>query len=313
MTSYNVRWQIEGQGWNEQRVITNRFDSITSTAGVVYNYQVCSCHGDRCSRYSEIVTAVSNRDTAPPPTNIRTVSLDGAFLLEWSPPEDSRKWNITQYELSFRNADDITYTAVGSRGLSEKITGFFGLPKGSIWIARMATWTDPEGAGLYEYARPVLIGGGKPEPPQNLKAKHTSRTSALLTWNVTANAAGYQVFWRNLNGKFITDGIIGVQPQKQFQGLVHGRGEYEFCVNAVNGEAESQPTCVIPGTSSVGQYPVDWMRSLSMYSTVWFCALLLVAIFLAMSRRDREEPPAALGGIRLARDRKPKFFKVSSR
>lgn len=321
MTSYKVRWKIEGEAWTEQRVTTNRLDSVTSTSGIVYYYQVCSCHGDRCSRYSEVVKAASNRDTASAPKNIKTVSLDGAFRMDWSLPDDSSRWNITEYELSFRNVEDPEYTSIGSRRFSEKITGFFGLPKGSIWMVRMATWTYPEGAGLYEYARPVMVGGKKPEQPQNLKARFNSPTSALLTWNVTAEAAGYMVYWRTINGRFQTDGavVMGL-PQKQLKDLVHGRGEYEFCVSAVSGEAESRSMCVIPGTSSVGQYPVDWLRSLSMYSTVWFCALLLVAVFLAMTRRDSlgmsrkdREPPATLEGIELAEDRKPRFFNVFKR
>lgn len=312
MTSYKVKWRSEGQNWTEQHVTTNRMDSITSTPGIVFQYQVRACHGERCSRYSEVVTGTSNRDTAPPPTNIGIESLAGAFRINWSPPEDSHRWNITQYEISLRNAAESTFTAVGSRRQSEKITGFLGLPKGSIWFVRMATWTDPEGAGFYEYARPVMVGGEKPESPSNLKARYTSHTSALLTWNVSANAAGYQVYWRDINGRFMTDGVIGLEPRKQLQNLAHGRGEYEFCVSSVNGEVESKPACLTPGASSIDRYPADWLRLLPMYSTVWFCTLLLVAVLLTRSRKNREPPPI-LGGIELAEDRISKIFGAFAR
>lgn len=229
--------------------------------------------------------------------------------MDWSPPEHSSGWNITEYELSFRNVVDTSYVSVGSRRFSEKITGFFGLPAGSIWIVRMATWTYPEGGGLYKYARPVLVGGGQPEQPQALRAKYTSHTAAYLTWSATANAAGYLIYSRDIrgNGTFETDGIPSIgPPHKQVENLLEGRGMYEFCVSAVNGEVESAKSdCVAPGMSSIGQYPVDYLRSLSMYTTVWFCALLMIAVFLAMSRR-RREPPGILEGIELAEDQKPK-------
>lgn len=313
MTSYMVKWKTEGQKeWTEQPVTTNRMDSITATSGIKYQYQVCSCHGDRCSRYSKVVEAVSDRNTALPPTSIRTVSLDGAFTMDWSPPEGSNNWNITEYELSFRNMDQNSYTSVGSKRFSEKITGFFGLPAGSIWTIRMATWTYPEGGGLYEYARPVLVGGGKPTRPHNLHARFTSHTSAQLTWNASVNAAGYLVYTRSArdryNGTFETDGIVRMgEPRTDMINLVLGRGQYEFCVSAVNGETESAKSeCVAPGMSNVDRYPRDWLRSLSMYSTVWFCALLMVAVFLATSqRRRRKEPLGILEGIELAEDQKP--------
>jgi hypothetical protein len=182
---------------------------------------------------------------------------------------------------------------------------------GSIWFIRMATWTHPEGAGLYENARPVLVGGGKPAQPQALRARYKSSTSAYLAWNASANAAGYLVYSRRIhdrtNNAFETDGNVTVAvPHKLVENLVLGRGEYEFCVSAVNGEAESQKSeCVIPGMANIGVYPADWMRSMSIYSTVWFCALLMVAVFIAASRRTREAP-GILEGIEFAEDQKQK-------
>jgi hypothetical protein len=132
MTSYKVKWRrkAEDEEWTEQPVTTNRLDSITASSGITFQYQVSSCHGGQCSRYSEIVEAVSARDTAPPPASIRTTSLENAFQMDWSLPANSSSWNITEYELSFRSTEQSGYTSIGSRRFSEKITGFFGLPKG---------------------------------------------------------------------------------------------------------------------------------------------------------------------------------------
>lgn len=315
MTSYKVKWRTGGSQWTEEYVTMNRFDTITETPGIPYQYKVCACHGNRCSRYSEVVEAISDRHTAPPPTKLHTVSMDSQFVISWSPPENSDKWNITMYEISLRNMAETSWSEVGSRRFSEKITGFFGLPKGSIWTARMATWTYPEGKGLYTYARPIMEGGGKPEQPQNVQAKYISQNAALLTWNASANAAGYLVYYRSFGehgrGPFMTDGnvVMGL-PQTRLQNLVLGRGEYEFCVSALNGDLESKTQCIAPGKSSIGQYPVDWLGSLSMNSTIWFCALLLVAVFLAMARRKRELP-ALFERSGLAEDQKVRGVRVS--
>lgn len=308
MTSYKIKWRLKGGFWNEQIVEMPRLDTITETPGISYEYKVRACHGARCSRFSEVVEAMSDRYTAPPPKDFKMVSLDSAFQVSWSPPDDISKWNLTMYEISLRNMKEESWNSVGSRRLTEKITGFFGLPKGSIWSVRMATWTYPEGKGLYAYARPIMEGGGKPEQPQNLQARFTTPTSAHLTWNVSANAAAYSVYFRSSGehgkGRFMATGDIVMarqlptmdgagyyaQPETTIHNLDLGRGEYEFCVSALNGNDESKTQCVIPGQSSIGRYPVDFLGSLSMNSTIWFCALLLVAVFLAMARRKRELP-----------------------
>ena len=98
-TEFNVRHRPEGVlEWTTYPAKMNRTDTVLPKAGLQYEYQVQSCFGDRCGDWTEeSAIAVSGRDTAPPPTNIKTRPTKLGFIVEWSPPQTD--WNITSYEI----------------------------------------------------------------------------------------------------------------------------------------------------------------------------------------------------------------------
>ncbi|KAF2207741.1 carbohydrate esterase family 3 protein, partial [Cercospora zeae-maydis SCOH1-5] len=195
---FNVRRRSGDEGWTvEYGVGMNRTDTILPRAGIQYEYQVRSCLGLRCSKWSsESVTAISDRRTSPPPENVRTTPTPLGFEVEWSPPEDANSWNITQYDVLFINRllTDVQ-VHVGTRNHSAILEG---LPSGPFSIVGhildvgVSVWTDPEGGGLPTFGRQVRPGTTRtPRAPSRLRSKTVNGTAVRLTWEWNKDSAGF--------------------------------------------------------------------------------------------------------------------------
>lgn len=237
---YEVADRIKGHDkWGSIRAQANRVDTTMTSAGVTWEYKIRSYYGYDYGEWSGVISAVSRKETAPPPNVTKVQATADGFDIEWETPKGD--WNIRQYEVIwFDNDKPGSFPgATGVRGNSASIKD---LDKGHRFSPIMTTWTDPEGGSLWGGARPFVVGSGDPTPPGGLKVKFTDFTSVQLSWEGSEGAAGYLVYKRNVTdpcSKLETDGDVVRETEKNIGRLTHP-WELEFCVAAVNGTIESE-------------------------------------------------------------------------
>ena len=160
---------------------------------------------------------------------------------------------VDRYEIITWDKDTpgafLNSTAV--RGKSVHIDG---LKPGHHYLVAVATW-NAAGGGMPGVARPVTDGAGTPPAPTDLKVTSTDATTVQLSWNGSVWAAGYRVWVRNVDDStgskhdgsgFKADEYITSETSRGIAFLFPGAWNYEFCVTAINGEAESgKSNCVI--------------------------------------------------------------------
>lgn len=244
---YTVRSRVVGQDWTESSVGVNRFDTTLTFDGWQWEYQVRTNNAsDGQSDWSPVVTAVAHPTTAPPPTGIVTHATATGMDVAWGAPTGPYTDTIDRYEIIIWDKDIpgswITGTSV--KGLSVHIDGLDIGHRYQVWVK---TW-NAGGGGLPGGARPVRIGSGTPEVPTGLDVTSIDGTTVQLNWNASRGAAGYRIWVRNIN-----DGSVSTADENVTMDTSHGVAylfpgvwNYEFCVTATNGAAESgKSNCVV--------------------------------------------------------------------
>ncbi|MEE1752696.1 fibronectin type III domain-containing protein [Streptomyces sp. SP18CS02] len=243
---YTVRSRLVGVAqWSEIPVATNRFDTTWTADGLRWEYQVRTDHGgDGRSAWSPTVSAVSHPRTAAPPERIVTRATATGVRVSWQPAKGPYTDNIDRYEIITWDKDIpgafINSTAV--RGTSVHIDG---LKPGHRHLVAVVTWNDV-GGGLPGGARPVTVGAGTPATPTDLTIASVDPATVQLNWKVSKGAAGYRVWVRNnyRGGGFTADEYISDTPDRASPSCSPATN-YDFCVTAVNGSAESgRSNCV---------------------------------------------------------------------
>jgi lysophospholipase L1-like esterase len=245
---YTVRSRLVGlPTWNESHASANRFDTTWTTDGQQWEYQIRTDNGDQLkSGWSGTVTATAHPQTSPPPVGIVTHATATGIDVVWGRPTGAHTDTIDRYQVITLDKDTpgawIGGTAV--KGLSAHVDGL--LP-GHHYIVAVATW-NTAGGGMPGLARPVTIGAGTPPAPTGLQVTSTDPTTVQLTWNGSSQAAGYRIWVRNINNgsqSAADETVIDSSPYG-IAYLYPGTWNYEFCVTAVNGAAESgKSNCVV--------------------------------------------------------------------
>ncbi|PPJ57770.1 hypothetical protein CBER1_00235 [Cercospora berteroae] len=287
---YESGWREQGTTeWMVLKQPRNRTDLILSESGLRYEFRLRACYGLECtSEWSDVFTATSNRATAPPPEAIRTVAIDTGFDVSWSSPVDAKRWNITQYEIGFGVPGALFYNSTGSLGSKGSFTG---LIVGGIYTIRAATWTDPEGGGLYAYGRPILVGGGVPHTPSSLNLMAVNDTSIRATWQASQGAAGYVLALHKPGGRSSSigkDSIIAYGPLQDLSVPSLLRNQIEVCAMAVNGVLESESTCALIGQPGFEMYSDENGRSL-LYPGTLFAAVFMFTTYMLWRRVRRRK------------------------
>ncbi|MFF9645785.1 GDSL-type esterase/lipase family protein [Kitasatospora aureofaciens] len=263
---YTVRHRIKGSGtWNETPVKAARFDTTWTLDGWEWEYQVRTDNGeDGKSEWSHTVGGVAHPKTAAAPKGIVTRATATGVDVSWDAATGPYTDTIDRYEIITWDRDTpgafLNSTAV--RGNSARIDG---LREGHHYLVAVATW-NAAGGGMPGVARSVTVGAGTPPAPTGLKVISTDATTVQLSWNGSVWAAGYRVWIRNVNDDsgskhdgsgFKADEYITNETSRGIAYLVPGVWNYEFCVTAINGEAESSKSnCVIaPKPSATAQTP----------------------------------------------------------
>ncbi len=245
---YTVRSRQKGAAtWGESRVGANRHDTAWTVDGQEWEYQVRTENGDDVrSEWSAIVGAVARPQTARGPSEIVTRATATGVDVTWSEPTGDHTSTIDRYQIITLDKDTpgawIGGTAV--KGTSAHIDG---LVPGHRYSIAVATW-NAAGGGIPAGARPVMVGAGTPPPPTGLRVTSTDATTVQLSWNGASGAAGYRVWVRNTNngGPSTADENVVDATSHGVAYLFPGAWNYEFCVTAVNGAAESdRSNCVV--------------------------------------------------------------------
>lgn len=245
---YTVRHRIKGSGtWNETPVRAPRFDTTWTLDGWEWEYQVRTDNADDGkSGWSGTFSATAHPKTAPAPKKIVTRAAATGVDVSWDAPTGPYTDSIDRYEIITWDRDTpgafINSTAV--RGTSAHIDG---LIPGHHYLVAVVTW-NAAGGGMPGVARSVTVGAGTPPAPGDLKVTSTDPTTVQLTWAGSRQAAGYRVWVRNINSDSPSkaDEYVTNETSRGIAYLFPGVWNYEFCVTAVNGEAESgKSNCVI--------------------------------------------------------------------
>ncbi|MFI2241193.1 fibronectin type III domain-containing protein [Streptomyces chrestomyceticus] len=245
---YTVRHRIKGSGtWNETPVRAARFDTTWTRDGWEWEYQVRTDNaGDGKSGWSETLSDTAHPKTAAAPTGIVTRATATGVDVSWGAPTGPYTDTIDRYEIITWDRDTpgafLNSTAV--RGRSAHIDG---LEPGHHYLVAVVTW-NAAGGGMPGVARSVTVGAGTPPAPTGLKVTSTDATTVQLSWAGSGQAAGYRVWIRNVNdgSPSKADEYVTNETSRGIAYLVPGVWNYEFCVTAINGEAESgKSNCVV--------------------------------------------------------------------
>ncbi|MFF5922700.1 fibronectin type III domain-containing protein [Streptomyces flavochromogenes] len=266
---YTVRYRLAGAAdWNQTHVSTNRYDTTWTEDGWTWEYQVNTDNGtDGVSVWSGTVSATAHPATAAPPTNVSTRPASDGLDVYWDAPTGPHTDSIDRYEIITWDKDVpgsyINSTAV--KGVSAQIDG---LVPGHHYLVAVVTWNEA-GGGMPVVARSVTVGAGVPPIPADVKIQSLDATTVRLTWQGSAQAAGYRVWVRNATegGPFTADRSTTDTTSHEVAFLFPGNWNFEFCVSAFNGALESHRSgCVRvplppPSAGLAGRSSADVGRS----------------------------------------------------
>ncbi|MEE1782149.1 fibronectin type III domain-containing protein [Streptomyces sp. SP17BM10] len=245
---YTVRHRIKGSStWTETPVRAARFDTTWTLDGWEWEYQVRTDNADDGkSGWSETLSATAHPKTAAAPTGIVTRATATGVDVSWDAPTGPYTDTIDRYEIITWDRDT-PGAFTNSTAVKGKSVHIDGLNPGHHYLVAVATW-NAAGGGMPGVARSVTVGAGTPPAPSGLEVTSTDATTVQLTWAGSSQAAGYRVWIRNINdgSPSKADEYVTNEAGRGIAYLVPGVWNYEFCVTAINGEAESSKSnCVI--------------------------------------------------------------------
>jgi hypothetical protein len=214
----------------------------------VWEYQVRTCSDSACTGWSSIVSAKAVVETAPGPSNIRTLTwgTDGIeFTWDAVQGYDVDRYAVYVWDQSEPGA---WLSSWGTRGTNYVVRG---LTPGHTYATWVATYTNTHGriaGGLPAAGRYVRVNGRAPPAPSVIKATNEAPTTVNLHWPAVPDAAGYAIYMRShLDNKPLV--LAGTTSETHYGTafLFPGTWNYEFCLASYNGNMETAPTaCVTP-------------------------------------------------------------------
>jgi len=241
---YTVRHRPAGtSAWTELHVSGNRYDNTWVADGQQWEAQVRTDNGDGASAWSAVVGATVHPQTATGPSTVVTHATATGVDVSWTAPTGKYTSTIERYGVLTYDQDTpgAWLNDVGVKGTSAHIDG---LTPGHRYAVAVEAW-NAAGGGLPGGAPAVIIGGGTPPAPSGLRVTSVDPTTVQLAWSGSAQAAGYRVSVRNINDSTVSYEISS-GPSHGIAFLFPGVWNYEFCVTAFNGDAQSgRSNCVI--------------------------------------------------------------------
>ncbi|EFE38232.1 hypothetical protein TRV_07103 [Trichophyton verrucosum HKI 0517] len=266
--SYDVESRISGvTQFSAGSVPANRWDAHWTQDGWVYDVRVRASAGDTIkSDWTAVLSAKSTPKTAPAPVNVLVGATSTGFDVSWDPPTGPYTDSITQYEILYWDKDEECAFITSASFLSSPAR-IKDLVPGHRYLVAPITW-NAAGGGFPKIVNSVMVGRGTPPPPSSLEIYANDPTTIELTWAASPNAAGYRLWSRNVNkpGSIsqAQNNTVEMTCSDQYL-LFPGTWNYEWCVSAYNGNAESaKGKCVLapsPGPSPAQKRcppPPEW-------------------------------------------------------
>lgn len=254
---YDLRSRLKGmEGWWSEGPASLNAAAWTTwvVSGQTWEFQVRT-RGDNDDRseWSAITSATVDVKTAAGPPNIVVVpSGEDGLQITWGAVtgHDVNRYSVIIWD---RDTEGAFVEVRGVLDTSLLIEGLVQNHRYSVWVD---TWVNLDGhvaGGLPVAGRDVLVGGGAPSPPGNLKITNVDATTVEINWGASAGASGYGVYVYPLQNSATN---AAAEPEPAYTSdtthsialLFPGTWNYKFCVSAFNGNFESSATdvCVVP-------------------------------------------------------------------
>ncbi|MET9359733.1 fibronectin type III domain-containing protein [Streptomyces sp. NPDC006632] len=253
---YTVRYRVVGAtDWTEVTVPTNRYDTTWTADGWTWEYQVRTDNKTDGTSAWSMTSATAHPQTAAAPGNIVTRATSTGVDVSWDAAKGTGTDSIDRYQIITWDRD-VPGAYIGGTAVRGTSVHIDGLTPGHHYLVALATW-NKAGGGMPGVARSVTIGAGTPAVPANVTIRSLDDTTVQLNWQGSPQAAGYRVWWRNINDPgqtYKTDEDFFDNPDRQVAFLFPGAWNFEFCVSAINGALESgRSSCVsVPAPPSTG-------------------------------------------------------------
>ncbi|KAH9822090.1 carbohydrate esterase family 3 protein [Teratosphaeria destructans] len=239
--AYDIRITINDGDWSMISSPTNRWDTTWPFAGAFYSLAVRATAGDRKGEWTAVQSAIATPELAPPPSNIDVQALSDGFRVTWDPPTGPYTDSIVEYNVLFWNQDPEACEFLGGAAFKESPAVLTNLKPGANYLVGLATW-NKNGQGFPTIAQNVRPGANMPDIPSNVTVHANDATTAHITWNGSASAAGYKIWAQNMDQHdsaleviaMVTDSTCSDQGML-FSGVTNSR----FAVSAFNGNSES--------------------------------------------------------------------------
>ncbi|KAB8217239.1 hypothetical protein BDV33DRAFT_232960 [Aspergillus novoparasiticus] len=248
--NYDVRSKIKGgiPNFSSGSVSSNRWDATWPIDGWEYEVQVRASAGDTIKGdWTTTLTATAHPQTAEAPQNVIVSATTTGFDISWDPPTGSYSDSVIEYNVLYwdKDAECDFITGAAFTGTSAHINN---LVAGHRYFVAVETW-NAAGQGFPAVVRSVIPGAGTPPPPTDLKIIAADQTTVHLTWDSLSAAAGYRLWLRNVNATGskleALNYTVEAACSDQYY-LFPGTWNYEWCVSAFNGNAESaKGKCVL--------------------------------------------------------------------
>ncbi|KAF1971713.1 carbohydrate esterase family 3 protein [Bimuria novae-zelandiae CBS 107.79] len=254
--SYDVEASANGvpASFSTGSVLSNRWDSQWPLEGWVYKIRVRAVCGDKSSDWTSYVTATATPKLPSPPRNIRIQPSSSGMTVTWDPPTGDTGsivlYNVLYWDWQWDHCQFISAAAFKS---SPAVID--GLVPGRNYAIWLVTWNE-NGQGIPSNGSAVLPGKGTPSVPSALEVISYDPTTVGLSWSGADSAAGYRVWYRNINTagsemQLIGDVTMNSDHCNDQYFLFPGVWNYAFAVSSFNGHLDSgrSPEVVAPSAA----------------------------------------------------------------
>ncbi|OBT62590.1 hypothetical protein VE03_08511 [Pseudogymnoascus sp. 23342-1-I1] len=107
------------------------------------------------------------------------------------------RWPVDGFTYDVRDKDGACDYITGA-AFASSLAHIDGLVTGHHYLVALITW-NKDGEGFPEVVHSVTVGAGIPKPPTGLSIISNDPTTIHMTWDGSAIAAGYQLWFRNVN------------------------------------------------------------------------------------------------------------------
>lgn len=252
---YNVKYSIDGGPWTTTTTQSNRFDTHWSFDGHTYAIQVnTGCGQDCAGAWTGAQSAKATPKAPSTPQNIKVSSSGTSITVTWDSPTNNGG-GIIEYNVIYWDQSQPCSWIAGAAFAGNGGT-INNLVAGHRYFIAVSAWSG-NGEGFPAVGHSVIVGNqGKPGQPSNVVATSIDEFTAHLTWDEVTGAAGYALWTRDLKNPsavLIQQNITRNVPCADVGLLAQGVENYEFCIEAFNGDQESlHANCQVPEKHTSG-------------------------------------------------------------